>query len=325
MPRDDSNDAAIIACGQKVIRTEGDAVTKMAEELGESFAAAVRVMLDAKGRIIVTGMGKSGLIARKIAATMASTGTPSMFVHPADASHGDLGMITREDVVLMLSNSGETPELADLIAYTRAHKIPLIGVASVATSTLMVKSDHAIVLPRAPEACPNGLAPTTSTTVTLALGDALAVAMMEQRSFTPENFRDFHPGGKLGAILSTVGDLMHGPDGLPLVGIDAPMSDALIEISARGFGVVGVVGRNGALAGVITDGDLRRNMTNLTERSAAEVMNPEPKTITTDTLATEALVRLTRDKITTLFITDADTGIPTGLLHIHDCLRAGLD
>ncbi|WP_232822954.1 KpsF/GutQ family sugar-phosphate isomerase [Oceanibium sediminis] len=324
MAPDDPTDRAMIARGQLVLRTEAEAITALADGLGPSFAAAVRTMLGATGRIIVSGMGKSGHIARKIAATMASTGTPAMFVHPGEASHGDLGMITRHDVALLLSNSGETPELADIIAYTLARGIPLIGITSAPNSTLVAKADHAIVLPPAAEACPNGLAPTTSTTVTLALGDALAVAMMEQRAFTPENFRDFHPGGKLGAILSTVGDLMHGREELPLVTPQDPMSRALLEISSRGFGVAGVVDGEGALLGVITDGDLRRNMADLMSRTAEQVMTPSPKTISPDVLATEALARMNREKITTLFVMPAGAVAPVGILHIHDCLRAGL-
>ncbi|WP_246237261.1 KpsF/GutQ family sugar-phosphate isomerase [Halovulum dunhuangense] len=314
----------MIERGRRVLRTESDALALLAASLDASFARAVEVILGATGRVIVSGMGKSGHVARKIAATMASTGTPALFVHPAEASHGDLGMIARDDVVLLLSNSGETPELADLIAFTRARGIPLIGIASNPESTLIRKADHGIVLPRAPEACPNGLAPTTSTTMTLALGDALAVALMEQRAFTPQNFREFHPGGKLGALLSTVSDLMHGVAELPLVAPDAPMSDALLSISARGFGLTGVVDSAGTLVGVITDGDLRRNMHRLMQCTAGEVMTARPKTIAPDELATEALARMNRDKISALFVVAKDGHQPVGIIHIHDCLRAGL-
>lgn len=324
MTPDAPSTEAIVARGRLVLRTEADAVGALAAALDDTFAAVVRVMLAAEGRVIVSGMGKSGHIARKVAATLASTGTPAMFVHPAEASHGDMGMITQGDVVLLLSNSGETAELADLIAYTRRKGITMVGIASRADSTLVRKSDHAIVLPAAAEACPNGLAPTTSTTLTLALGDALAVALMEQRSFTPENFRDFHPGGKLGALLSTVSDLMHGADELPLVSPDAPMSEALLVISSRGFGVAGVVDDAGALVGIITDGDLRRNMAHLMERRAGEVMTASPKTIAPGELASEGLARMYRDKITTLFVVGVEGGAPLGILHIHDCLRAGL-
>jgi arabinose-5-phosphate isomerase len=282
-------------------------------------------MLAARGRVVVSGMGKSGHVARKIAATLASTGTPAHFVHPAEASHGDLGMITVEDVALLLSNSGETPELADLIAYTRRFAIPLIGVAGRADSTLLRQSDIAIVLPQAAEACPVGLAPTTSTTMTLALGDALAVALMEHRAFTPEDFRGLHPGGRLGARLATVGDLMHRGEEVPLIGPDAPMGDALIEMTRRGFGVVGVVDAGGGLVGVITDGDLRRNMEGLLQRRVEDVMTRAPRTIATTALASEALGVMNASKITTLFAIDpAAPGRPAGILHVHDCLRAGV-
>ncbi len=310
--------------GRRVIRLEAEALGKLAETLDGGFDEAVRVMLGAKGRIIVSGMGKSGHIAGKIAATLASTGTPAYFVHPAEASHGDLGMITQDDVVILLSNSGETPELADLIAYTRRFGIPLIGIAANPESTLMTKADHRIVLPDAPEACPNGLAPTTSTTQTLALGDALAVAMMKARDFSPERFRDFHPGGKLGARLLRVDELMHDGDEIPLVGGDAPMSDALLMISAKGFGVAGVLDEDGTLAGVITDGDLRRNMDGLLDRRASEVMTRDPRTVDGDSLAVEALRDMNLAKITTLFVLRGADRRPAGILHIHDLLRAGL-
>ena len=267
-------------------------------------------------------MGKSGHVARKVAATLASTGTPALFVHPAEASHGDLGMITAEDVVLLLSNSGETPELADLIAYARRFAIPLIGVAGRADSTLIRQSDVAIVLPAAAEACPVGLAPTTSTTMTLALGDALAVALMEHRAFSREDFRGLHPGGRLGARLATVGDLMHGGAEMPLIAPDAPMAEALIEMSRKGFGVVGAVDAGGALIGIVTDGDLRRHMAGLLDRRVGEVMTPRPRTIAAGALASEALGVMNAGKITTLFAVEA--GRPVGIVHVHDCLRAGV-
>jgi arabinose-5-phosphate isomerase len=310
---------------RRVIRIEADALTQLATGLDDSFDRAVELLLNAKGRVIVSGMGKSGHIARKIVATFASTGTPAHFVHPAEASHGDLGMMAPGDVVLVLSNSGETPELADLVAYTRRFAIPLIGVASRATSTLLTQSDVALVLPPAQEACGNGIVPTTSTTMTLALGDALAVALMEHRSFTPENFRDFHPGGKLGARLSKVRDLMHKGDALPMVSLDTPMGDALIEISQKGFGVVGVAAPDGTLAGIITDGDLRRKMDGLLDNNAAEVMTADPTTIGPDALAEEAVAIMNQRKITCLFVVDPNgPKRAQGLLHIHDCLRVGL-
>jgi arabinose-5-phosphate isomerase len=315
----------LIATGRRVVSIEADGLTRLAAAVGPSFAEAVRRMLAARGRVIVSGMGKSGHVARKIAATLASTGTPALFVHPAEASHGDLGMITAEDVVLLLSNSGETPELADLIAYTRRFAIPLIGVAGRADSTLLRQSDIAVVLPPAPEACSVGLAPTTSTTMTLALGDALAVALMEHRRFTPEDFRGLHPGGRLGARLATVGDLMHAGAEMPLTTAAAAMPEALIEMSRKGFGVVGVVDGDGRLVGIVTDGDLRRHMDGLLERRVEAVMTRAPRTIATTALASEALGTMNARKITTLFATDpADPGRPAGILHIHDCLRAGV-
>ena len=311
---------------RRVIRIEAQALAALESSLDASFDRAVQTILDATGRVIVSGMGKSGHIARKIAATFASTGTPAHFVHPAEASHGDLGMMAQGDAVLVLSNSGETPELADLIAYTRRFGIPLIGVASRPGSTLLRQSDVALVLPQADEACGTGVVPTSSTTMTLALGDALAVALMEHRRFTPELFRQFHPGGKLGARLSKVADLMHTGDRLPMVEAETPMSDALIEISRKGFGVVGVRGADGALAGIITDGDLRRHMGDgLLSARAAQVMTTAPTTIAPDALAETAVALMNRRKITCLFVVDPDgDGAAAGLIHIHDCLRVGL-
>jgi arabinose-5-phosphate isomerase len=316
---------AFLAVARRVIQTEAEALGLLAQSLDASFARAVELMLSAKGRIIISGMGKSGHIGRKIAATLASTGTPAQFVHPAEASHGDLGMISESDVVLMLSNSGETPELADIIAYTRRFGIPLIGVASRPESTLLKASDVALVLPRAPEACGTGIVPTTSTTMTLALGDALAVALMEHRRFTPEDFREFHPGGKLGAQLSRVSDLMHTGDALPLVTEATPMGDALLTISQKGFGVVGVTDDAGRLAGIVTDGDLRRHMDGLLSHKAAEVMTKSPRTIAPDALAQEAVALMNAKKITCLFVVDPNgNGAAEGLIHVHDCLRVGL-
>lgn len=314
-----------IETARRVIRTEAEGLSQLADGMGEDFARAVEMMLGARGRVIVSGMGKSGHVARKIAATLASTGTPAQFVHPAEASHGDLGMLTANDVLLMLSNSGETPELADMIAYSRRFGIPMIGVASRAGSTLLKQSDVAITLPRAAEACGTGVVPTTSTTMTLALGDALAVALMEHRQFQPEDFRNFHPGGKLGAQLSRVRDLMHHGAALPLVSGSAPMSETLLEISRKGFGVVGVTDQEGLLAGIITDGDLRRHMEGLLSLTAADVMTEHPRTISPDALAEAAVGVMNERKITCLFVIDpASPGKAEGLIHIHDCLRVGL-
>ncbi len=305
---------------RRVIEIEAAGLNALAQSLDGAFHAAVETILRAKGRVIVSGMGKSGHIARKIAATLASTGTPAQFVHPAEASHGDLGMVTREDVALVLSNSGETPELADLIAHTRRFSIPLIGVASRADSTLLRQADVALVLPQAAEACGTGVVPTTSTTMTLALGDALAVALMEHRQFTPEHFRTFHPGGKLGARLSKVADLMHTD--MPLVREDTPMPEALLTISQKGFGVVGVLDGDGNLSGIVTDGDLRRHMEGLLSHTAVEVMTPSPRTIAPTALAEAAVAVMNERKITCLFAVEGRR--PVGILHIHDCLRAGV-
>ena len=309
--------------GRRVIRREAEALGVLADSLGETFGQAVALIMQAKGRVIVSGMGKSGHIARKIAATFASTGTPAQFVHPAEASHGDLGMVMRGDVVLVLSNSGETSELADIVAHTRRFNIPLIGVASRADSTLLKAADVALLLPNVPEACDTGIVPTTSTTMALALGDALAVALMEHRQFTPEHFAVFHPGGKLGQRLMYVRDLMHTD--MPLVPLQTPMTEALLAISRAGFGVVGVTDAKGVLAGIVTDGDLRRHMDGLLSHTAGEVMTRAPRTVTPDALAETALALMQDRKITCLFVVDpAGAGDPAGILHIHDLLRAGV-
>ncbi len=269
-----SSTTDFLATARRVITREAEALTLLAASLGDSFSRAVELILEAQGRVIVSGMGKSGHIARKLAATLASTGTPAQFVHPAEASHGDLGMITEGDVLLVLSNSGETPELADIIAHTRRFSIPLIGIASRADSTLLHSADVALTLPDAPEACETGIVPTTSTTMTLALGDALAIALMEHRRFTPEHFRLFHPGGKLGAKLMHVRELMHAD--MPLVPESTPMSEALLAMSRHSFGVVGVTDPTGALAGIITDGDLRRHMQGLLDPHRGRGDDPHP-------------------------------------------------
>ncbi|WP_323716482.1 KpsF/GutQ family sugar-phosphate isomerase [Paracoccus aminovorans] len=313
--------SAYLDTARRVILTEAEGLAQLADGLGDSFDRAVEAILVARGRVVVSGMGKSGHVGRKIAATLASTGTPAQFVHPAEASHGDLGMVTQSDVALVLSNSGETPELADLIAHTRRFQIPLIGVASRAESTLLRQADVALVLPAAPEACGTGIVPTTSTTMTMALGDALAVALMEHRKFTPEHFRTFHPGGKLGAKLSRVADLMH--QDIPLVPETAPMADALLIISQKSFGVTGVTDAQGRLTGIITDGDLRRHMQGLLDHTAAEVMTRSPRTIGPGQLAEAALAEMQNRRITSLFVV-AEDGQPVGLIHIHDFLRTGM-
>ena len=312
------------ATGRSVIEAEADALTQLAESLDDQFDSAIELMINTKGRIIVSGIGKSGHIARKIAATFASTGTPAHFVHPAEASHGDLGMITDTDVVLAISNSGEAPELANLVAYTRRFGIRLIGVSSEPKSSLARQSDILLKLPKLGEACGKGIVPTNSTTMTLALGDAMAVALMEHRRFTPANFKAFHPGGKLGARLAKVIDLMHVGDAVPLVSSDTVMSDALLTISQKGFGVAGVLDEKENLVGIITDGDLRRNMTGLLEMKASQVMTAGPQTIQPDALAEEAVAAMS-GKITCLLVTEQDARTKVvGILHIHDCLRAGI-
>lgn len=314
-----------LSTARRVIATEAEGLRLLGATLGVGFSAAVRAILEAPGRVIVSGMGKSGHVGRKIAATLASTGTPAHFVHPAEASHGDLGMLTPGDVALVLSNSGETPELADIIAYTRRFGITLVAVASRAESTLVRQADVAILLPAAPEACGQGIVPTTSTTMTLALGDALAIALMEHRQFTPEHFRTFHPGGKLGARLAKVGDLMHRGDALPLVAEATPMDRALIVMSQKSFGVLGVTDAAGGLVGIVTDGDLRRHMAGLLGLTAAEVMTRSPRTIGPEALAEAAVALMNERKITCLFVVDpAGSRTAVGLLHIHDCLRAGV-
>ncbi|OOY14719.1 KpsF/GutQ family sugar-phosphate isomerase [Thioclava sp. DLFJ4-1] len=305
---------------RRVIGIEVAGLEALAASLDGEFSRAVAMILKTEGRVIVSGMGKSGHIGRKIAATLASTGTPAHFVHPAEASHGDLGMVTRHDLAMVLSNSGETPELADLIAHTRRFQIPLIGVASRPDSTLLRQADLALVLPKAEEACGTGVVPTTSTTMTLALGDALAVALMEHREFTAEHFRTFHPGGKLGARLSKVSDLMHRD--MPLVAEDTPMPDALLMMSQKGFGVVGVTDEAGRLTGIVTDGDLRRHMQGLLEHKVSEVMTANPRTIAPGQLAEAAVAQMNERKITALFVVEDEK--PVGFLQIHDCLRAGI-
>ncbi len=313
---------AMLAAGRAVIGAEAEGLSALAESLDDGFAQAVATILAARGRVIVSGMGKSGHVARKIAATLASTGTPALFVHPAEASHGDLGMITAADVCLLLSASGETSELADVTAHARRHAIPLIAVSRGRDSTLVRQADLALLLPDAPEACAIGLAPTTSTTMMMALGDALAVALMHARGFSRERFFAFHPGGTLGAQLLPVRALMHSGAALPVVAPEAPMGEALIEMSQKGFGVVAVVDAGGALAGVITDGDLRRNLTGLMERTAGAVATPKPRSITADALASEALGVMTAHRITSLMVVDEEALV--GLIHLHDCLRAGV-
>ncbi len=313
----------ILASGTRVIRTEIDALESLSAGLGPVFVAAVEQVVSCDGRVILAGVGKSGHVARKIAATLASTGTPSLYIHPTEASHGDLGMISRGDIMIALSRSGETKELDDLITYSRRFSIPLIAMTAVETSTLGKASDICLAIPDAPEACDETRAPTTSTTLMMALGDALAVAVLEQRGFTGNDFKIFHPGGKLGAMLRTAGDLMHGGDELPVVQTGAMMSDALDVMAAKGFGCLAVVEPEGDLIGMVTDGDIRRLVAR--GRMAMvidEGMTRDPITIRGDMLASAALALMNDKRITQLIVTDGKR--PLGVVHMHDFLRAGV-
>jgi arabinose-5-phosphate isomerase len=319
------SDFDAIAVGRRVLAAEAEALAAQAAGLGASFIAALDRLYAAKGRIVCTGMGKSGHIARKIAATFASTGTPALFVHPAEASHGDLGMIGPDDVIIALSKSGAAPELAAVIDYATRFSIPLIALTAEPASALGQAADVVLQLAASDEATAEVNAPTTSTTLQLALGDALAVALLERRGFKPQDFRVFHPGGKIGAMLSTVGDLMHGLGELPLVGAATPMEDALLVMTEKRWGIVGVTGADGALQGAVTDGDLRRHITGLMSHTAGQVMTPGPKkTVPPTMLASEALALMSDPPpaVTVLFVVDA--GKPVGILHIHDLLRAGV-
>lgn len=287
------------------------------------MSAALDILSGVGGRVVVTGMGKSGHIARKIAATLASTGTPALYVHPGEASHGDLGMIEEGDAVLAYSNSGETPELSDIIAYTRRFKLPLVAVTSKAGSTITGQADATIVLPAAAEACAIGMAPTTSTTMMMALGDAIAVALMERRGFTADDFKLRHPGGKLGKLLLKVSDIMHTGNDMPLAAPDDTMAGALVVMTQKSLGVIGVVDGGGRLQGIVTDGDLRRHMSDdLMAKRTKDVMTANPKTIRSAALASEAVQVMNEMQITNLFV--VDDGRVAGVLHIHDCLRASV-
>ncbi len=314
-----------IAVGRRVLDAEAEGLRRLSASLGATFADAVEALFAARGRIVCTGMGKSGHVARKIAATLASTGSAAMFVHPSEASHGDLGMIGADDVILALSKTGETRELADVIAYAARFDIPLIGITAAADSTLGVAADIVLMLPDAPEATDAVNAPTTSTTLQIAMGDALAVALLERRGFRPQDFRVFHPGGKLGAMLRTAADLMHGREELPLVAPETPMRQALLVMTQMRWGIVGVTGPDGRLLGAITDGDLRRHIDGLLDRTAGEVMTPGPKKVApASMLAGEALALMSDPPpaVTVLFV--VEDGKPLGILHVHDLLRAGV-
>jgi arabinose-5-phosphate isomerase len=307
----------------RVLEIEIEGIGALVRVLDDRFIKALDLLSATRGRVVVTGMGKSGHIARKIAATLASTGTPAHYVHPAEASHGDLGMITPTDSVIALSNSGETPELSDIVAHTRRHNIPLVAITGRDGSALARAADIALVLPSIREACPLELAPTTSTTAMLVLGDVIAMALLKRQGFSEEKFQALHPGGQLGRRFIKVADIMHAGDELPLAHAETPMADALVTMTAKSFGCVGIVDDDGRLAGIITDGDLRRHMDGaLVSRKAREVMTAKPRTIAPDDLAVTALRIMNERKITSLFV--VEDGRARGILHIHDCLRAGI-
>ncbi len=313
----------ILQSGRRVIAIEADGLRALEGALDASFVAAVETLEECSGRVVVAGVGKSGHVARKISATLASTGAPSLFIHPTEASHGDLGMVMAGDVVIALSRSGETRELSDLIAFTRRFSIPLIAMSGVADSQLALASDVALIIPDAPEACGETRAPTTSTTLMMALGDALAIAVLERRGFTAEDFKRFHPGGKLGAMLRTVGDLMHSGEAIPLVALGTGLTDALQELSVKGFGCVGVIEADGRLVGMMTDGDVRRLVASQRQASRVEqVMTPAPVTVAGDMLASAALALMNAKSITHLIVTDQDR--PIGIVHMHDFLKGGV-
>ena len=319
------DDAAIMT---RVLHLEAAGLTDLADAIGNSLGGTLTRVLDCllavTGRVVVTGIGKSGHVARKIAATFASTGTPALFVHPSEASHGDLGMINRGDAVLALSNSGGSAELADIVEHTRRYAIPLVAVTANDRSALAEQADATLTLPSPTEACPMGLAPTTSTTMMLALGDALAIALLTRRGFSPDDFHRLHPGGSLGRRLVKVADIMHVGDAIPLVGHQTSMADAIVDMTARSFGCIGVVDAGRRLVGIVTDGDLRRHMAaDLLSQPVGNVMTEHPRTIRAGALVVEAVRLMNQMGITSFFIVD-DDGRPAGFLHLHDCLRTGI-
>jgi len=323
----DAMTASDVAAAQRVLDCARDAIDALAQSLDTNFSRAVDIILACNGRVIVSGMGKSGHVARKIAATLASTGTPAHFVHPAEASHGDLGAVTRADALVILSNSGETAELSDLITFAKRFSVPLIGIAARDDSALLRAADVGLLLPRAKEACPMGLAPTTSTTLMLVLGDALAIALMERRGFTPDQYRELHPGGSLGKSLIRVGDIMHKSEELPLVGEKTKLRDALQVMTEKRFGCVGVTDAKGRLVGIFTDGDLRRSVERMApDPKIVELMTRFPKHVAPSDLAAQALAIMNRHNINVLFAIEPSdkSRKPVGILHLHDCLRAGL-
>lgn len=313
-----------LTAAREVLATEAAALQALSAALNAHFAETVELIAAREGRVVVTGIGKSGHVARKIAATLSSTGTPAMFVHPAEASHGDLGMVTRADSVLAISNSGEAGELSDIVAYTRRFSIPLIAITSVKDSALGSQADIVLELPKVAEACPMGLAPTSSTTMMMALGDALAIALLQKRGFSTSDYKTLHPGGKLGKKLLLVRDLMHTGAAVPLASEDSVMSDIILIMTQKTFGCCGLTGEDGALTGIITDGDLRRHMrADLLTLPAESLMTKNPKTIRPDALAAEALGKMNEKKVTSLFVVDEDKRV-AGIIRMHDVLKAGV-
>ena len=313
---------SFVQAAKKVLQTEADALETLKNDLPNDFSDLVKLILNLNGRVIVSGVGKSGHIGNKIAATLASTGTPAYFVHATEASHGDLGMITEKDLCLLISNSGETSEIFDIVAHARRFSIPVATISSNTESTLVKAADFKLCLPVVEEACPIGMAPTTSTTMMLALGDALAVALMEAKNFNTENFKVLHPGGKLGAKMMMVSQVMHKSDALPLVETQTSMKETLLTMSSRGFGIAAVVNEKDFLVGVITDGDLRRHINDLMSKTAGEIASLSPITVVRETFVVDALKLMQENKITVLIVTSAGNK-PVGILHIQDLLKVG--
>lgn len=310
-----------VRTGAKVLRLEAKALNELAAKLDEKFEQVVTLLHNTAGKVVLTGIGKSGHIARKISATLASTGTPSFFVHPIEAIHGDLGMISKEDAVIALSNSGETSEIAGIIKYTRRLAIPLIAVTSNPFSTIAIRADHVLTIPRFPEACPFGLVPTTSTTMMLALGDAIAITLLEYRGFSVQDFKNFHPGGRLGMKMRMVKEQMREGELIPAVTPETSLAEAIIEITSKGCGCAGIF-EGAMLVGIITDGDLRRHLKRgILNKKAYDIMSQNPKTIHPNAIIDEAVAKMNRNCITSLFVVDGDRTV--GIIHLHDCLKTG--
>ena len=321
--KSDHKDSHEIDSGRRVLATYASALLALANTLDTPFSAALDIFDNVKGRVVVTGMGKAGHVGAKITATLASTGTPAMFVHPAEASHGDLGMITKDDALFILSNSGETSELVDILSYAVRYGIPTVALTGRLDSTLARAATVTLTYPIHDEACPMGLAPTTSTTMMVGLGDAVAVSLLERKGFSPDDFHKFHPGGQLGKQLLKISDLMHKGDALPLVTADTPLGEMIVIMTEKSFGCAGIVDSDGKLSGIFTDGDLRRAFLKPDLATpAGELMTADPKHVSADSMASEAILIMNESNITTLFVTEDSR--PIGILHLHDCLRAGI-